>query len=130
MQPPVASGARLLRFVAMGADAKTYWSERCRTVKWRREELKKKWPNNTELAREVERLSGKRTTRAVLEHFFNGRREPYVSQLAAICELLELSIDEVLRPSTPKRQPLIRGSLRNLSSEKTHTFRRKERNPD
>ena len=62
---------------------------------------------NESIAEQIEIRSGKRTTRKAFENFMNGIREPYVSQLVALCSILELDVREFFASSdVPKRQPL------------------------
>lgn len=75
--------------------------------------------NNSEIASQVETRSGKKTGRVAFEHFVNGVREPYVSQLVAISEILHVDLSELLQKSpTPIRRPLLRGALTHTNSEK------------
>lgn len=75
--------------------------------------------NNTELALEViavlaaNESKPRKFKRAQFEHIINGKREPYVSQLAAICKVLRVELTLDVGASPPPRQPAI-------SSAKTH----------
>lgn len=52
--------------------------------------------SNTTIAAAVEKSSGKNTSRQLVEEWFKGEREPYVSQLVALCEYLDLDPATVL----------------------------------
>lgn len=72
--------------------------------------------SNSEIASQVEMKSGKKAGRAAFEHFVNGVREPYVSQLVAICEILQVDISQVLQTVAPKRQPLLQSAFTHNKS--------------
>lgn len=74
--------------------------------------------SNTDIAAAVETRSGKRTSRQLFEHILHGRREPYISQLVAICDVMEMELESFTATTTPARRPLIQ-------SAKTHTKSRK-----
>lgn len=50
-----------------------------------------------EIARYVQAVSGKRTSRPQLNLILSGKREPYISQFIALCSILKLSPGGVLR---------------------------------
>jgi hypothetical protein len=53
--------------------------------------------SNTTIAAFVEFRSQKNTSRVLVESWFKGTREPYISQLVALCEILELDPASVFR---------------------------------
>ncbi len=63
---------------------------------------------NTDIADVVEGMSGKRTTRPLLEAFFKGEREPYISQLVAICDVMKMDLMSLVAPPTAMRRPAFR----------------------
>ena len=74
--------------------------------------------SNASLAEAIELASGKRTGRGLFEHFMRGTREPYISQVVAMCSVMEVPLQEILQPAIPTiaKQPLIRVRERkNLS---------------
>ncbi len=79
---------------------------------------------NTEIAAAVELASGKPTTRQALEHFINGVREPYISQLVAICRAMEIALEEVMQPPTVQRPPLVRRKIHPVKGEENHQIRK------
>lgn len=65
--------------------------------------------SNTAIAAAVEQRTGKNTSRQLVEAWFSGVREPYISQLIALCEYLELApADVFLSKPTAQREPLFR----------------------
>lgn len=75
--------------------------------------------SNSSIAAAVEAATGKNTSRQLVEAWFAGEREPYISQLIALCSKLGLDFRTVLAPpSTRERRPAIRGSERDFSSRK------------
>lgn len=92
-----------------------YWREVCAPkLRGRKREIGREM-TNTEIAAAVEARSGKSTTRQLVEHFFNGRREPYISQFFALCEVMRVEPIGVLTRSSistqalhARRQPAVR----------------------
>lgn len=100
---------------------KDYWAKvGAPKVRLRKLELGRK-VTNTEIAAAVELKSGKRTTRNLVEAWFKGFREPYVSQLVALCSTMDIGVGEVLRAaSTQASEPLFRsGSAEGKSYKKS-----------
>jgi hypothetical protein len=64
--------------------------------------------SNSMIAAAVETASGKSTSRQLVEEWFKGEREPYVSQLVALCEHLGLELSGVLNTSSAPRIPVRR----------------------
>lgn len=64
--------------------------------------------SNTDIAAAVERATGKDTSRQLVEHWFRGIREPYMSQFIALCERLELDPKQVITASTAASKPVFR----------------------
>lgn len=87
-----------------------YWREVCAPkLRGRKREIGREL-TNTEIAAAVEARSTKSTTRQLIEHFFNGRREPYISQFFALCEVMKLDPMDVLtqRQQHTERKALFR----------------------
>lgn len=83
---------------------KTYGAPKVRA---RKAEIGRELTNEA-IAEAIERLSGKRTTRKAFENFMNGIREPYVSQLMALCSIMELRAEEFFQAAAVvKREPLV-----------------------
>jgi hypothetical protein len=103
-------------------EASDYWSKvgapRLRALITAYKESSRTKVTNSELASQVETRSGKKAGRAAFEHFVNGVREPYVSQLVAICEILEIDVAELLQPPTRVRQPLVHSAFTHTKSRK------------
>ena len=83
--------------------------------------------SNTSIAAAVEQKSGKSTSRQLVEEWFKGEREPYVSQLVALCEHLDLSIVEVLSPMAKDRVPVRRIRDGSVAAQPNTAGRRKFR---
>lgn len=79
---------------------------------------------NTEIAAEVEAKSGKATTRQLLEMFFRGEREPYISQLVALCSALDMDMMKLIGGSTVLKAPAFRVQEGRQSSAVSHKKRR------
>jgi hypothetical protein len=85
-----------------------YWREvGAPKVRARKEELGRAL-SNTMIAAAVEQSSGKSTSRQLVEEWFKGEREPYVSQLVALCAHLGLDVEGVLSRDAKVRVPLRR----------------------
>lgn len=86
-----------------------YWRKVCAPkVRARKEEIGRAL-TNTEIGAYVEAATGKPSGRALVESWFKGEREPFVSQLLALCERLELDPFTVLAsPSTQKARTVVR----------------------
>lgn len=109
MQPRVAFAVNVTATVG-GMTPGDYWrligAPRARE---RKEELGRA-VSNSSIAAAVEAATGKNTSRQLVEAWFTGEREPYVSQLIALGEKLGLDPIALLAPPTRARRPAIQGS--------------------
>jgi hypothetical protein len=99
---------------------KEYWARiGAPKIRLRKRELGRA-VSNTTIASAVESQSGKATSRQLVEEWMKGNREPYVSQLVALCDQMKISLTEVLQPAaTVREQPLFqsgRGERRTIKS--------------
>lgn len=86
-------------------DPKDYWRNVCApVVRSKKAEIGRKL-TNTDIAAAVEHASGKDTSRQLVEHWFKGFREPYLSQFVALCERLEIEPVTVLTGGNVKNIP-------------------------
>lgn len=121
LQPQVAIRPKPLATVG-GVKAADYWkSVGAPKIRARKEALGRS-VSNTAIAAKVEEASGKSTSRQLVEEFMKGEREPYISQLVALCAFLELEIEEVLTPAVERTPALRTGNLR-FSKAKVRTAR-------
>ena len=79
---------------------------------------------NTQIAAAVEEKSGKATTRQLFEMFLRGTREPYISQLVAICDKMDLDLATVIGAPTAIRQPAFRSQDGRENSAVSHRRRK------
>lgn len=89
--------------------ASDYWRKKCAPIlRARKQELGLKMTER-EIAAAVEAESGKDTGRVLVHRWLDGSREPYVSQLVALCKKMGVSLTEVLHgASTQVSEPLFR----------------------
>ncbi len=100
-------------------DPKDYWRLVCApVVRGKKEKLKKQKIGgdftNSDIAAAVERATGKDTSRQLVEHWLNGRREPYLSQFIALCAWLEVDPIEALKPAGTTRVHFSQGEIPSL----------------
>lgn len=77
-------------------DPKDFWRNVCApVVRSKKKEIGRDL-SNTDIAAAVELASGKDTSRQLVEHWFRGIREPYMSQFVALCTRLEIEPVTVL----------------------------------
>lgn len=101
-----------------------YWRRVCAPeVRARKREIGRSM-TNTEIAAEVEAKSGKATTRQLLEMFFRGEREPYISQLVALCGAMDMDMMKLIGGSTAKWGHAIQVEEGRQSSAVSHKKRR------
>jgi hypothetical protein len=108
MLPGVAR--RPIRVATLGGmEPGDYWRKVCAPrIRERKAEIGRS-PTNTEIGAYVERETGKRTSRQLVEAWFAGDREPYVSQLFALCKRLEMDpLSVLVAPQKAIREPLSR----------------------
>lgn len=111
LQPRVANPLPAIATVG-GVKAADYWREvGAPKIRARKEALGRAVSNGS-IAAAVEEASGKNTSRQLVEEWMKGYREPYVSQLAALCEVLDIGMEEVLAKSVGRRQMLRVGTVR------------------
>lgn len=83
--------------------------------------------HNVDIAEAVESRSGKKTSRQLFEHFLHGRREPYISQLVAICDVMNLRLEDFVASTVTARRPAIDSAKTHRSEQKavgkSHTHR-------
>ncbi len=108
-------------------EAKEYWAKVGAPILRAKKDEIGRSASNTDLAAQVEAACGKRTTRQLFEHFINGKREPYVSQLVAMCQVMGVDLDSVISPPTVKRRALIQGALTHQVQAKPGQKREKRR---
>ena len=126
MQQVVASCVAPLATVRVMKPA-DYWKEiGAPKLRARKAEIGRAMANR-EIAAAVEARSGKGTTRQLVEMFFRGDREPYISQLIALCQVLELDPATVMGMApTSLRAPAFHsqeGRQKGAKSAFTHTKR-------
>jgi len=93
-----------------GMNPREYWLKiGAPKVRLRKSEMGRKVTNSA-IAAAVESKSGKRTTRNLVEAWFKGFREPYISQLVALCSVMGLEVGDVLRQSHSVSEPLFRSA--------------------
>lgn len=100
-----------------------YWRTVCAPKMRAAKEVVGRKLSNTAIAAAVEEASGKNTSRQLVEAWFEGSREPYISQFFALCQYLEVEPHEVLAAERSERQPLRRIS----EGERTLDARKKFR---
>jgi hypothetical protein len=111
LQPWVAKSALPLATVC-GMEWSGYWKEVAAPKARARKDRLGRAVSNTSIAAAVEASTGKRTSRQLVEAWFAGKREPYISQFFALCKYLELDPGEMLEvASTPQRHGMLRGAL-------------------
>lgn len=82
---------------------KDYWKQVCAPIVRGKKDKIGRSLTNTDIALAVERATGKDTSRQLVEHWFRGIREPYMSQFIALCARLEVDPLEVLKPAGAAR---------------------------
>lgn len=84
-----------------------YWRVVCAPkVRARKREIGRS-PSNTEIAAQIEAETGKPSGRQLVEAWFAGRREPFISQFFALCAVLTIDPMEVLAHNKGGK-PLVR----------------------
>jgi hypothetical protein len=74
-----------------------YWARVCAPkLRARKKEMGRGVPER-EIAAYVESATGKRSERALINLWFLGKREPYISQFLALCNKLQVDPLEILR---------------------------------
>lgn len=116
LQPGVANRTAPLATVG-GVKAADYWREiGAPKIRARKDALGRS-VSNSSIAAAVEEASGKNTSRQLVEEWMKGEREPYVSQLAALCTVLDIGMEEILSASVGKRPMLRVGTVRQQKSK-------------
>ncbi len=95
-------------------DPKDYWKQVCAPIVRGKKEKIGRSLTNSDIAAAVERATGKDTSRQLVEHWFRGIREPYMSQFIALCARLEVDPMEVLKPAGARQVYFIRGEVPGL----------------
>lgn len=94
-------------------DPKGYWKQVCAPVVRGKKAKFGRSLSNTAIAASIERATGKDTSRQLVEHWFRGIREPYMSQFIAMCDRLEIDPIEVLKPASASRKWLTKTQIYN-----------------
>lgn len=101
MQPPVAIATGRKATVS-SMESKDYWRNVCAPVVRSKKKEIGRAVTNTDIAAAVERATGKDTSRQLVEHWFRGLREPYMSQFVALCDRLGIEPVAVLTGGSVK----------------------------
>jgi hypothetical protein len=104
-----------------------YWRRVCApTLKIRKERLGRGVPEH-EIAAYVRNATGKPSKRALVQHWLQGTREPFISQFFALCSKMEIDPLEVLKLGGGKRKPPGIVLHSGVASPKTLVRRKRER---
>lgn len=110
-----------------GKDWANYWRDVCAPrLKAKKVEFGRGFPE-WRIANAVGKLVEKPPQRSLVAMWLNGRREPYISQFLALCQVLELDPQKVLEPAGQKRDkvPLARVNERAALQRKVTRKRRR-----
>lgn len=91
-QPVVAHALRQTATVG-SVSPKDYWRLTCAPVLQRQRVALKavgQWRSQADMAAEIQEVTGKASERALVGHWITGEREPYISQMIALCNIVRL----------------------------------------
>lgn len=111
--------------------AREYWRAVCAPILKARKQILNHDLSDQDIASYVEAESGKSTSRVLVNLWFSGRREPYMSQFIALCSKLAVDPLGVLRgellvkEESGRRTYQLGGNASSLQGKPVHTDKRK-----